>query len=221
MEAIKLKRDILIYGGGGFGREVAWLIEEINKVKSNWNILGFIDDKLEIGTKIIDEYKVLGNSLIIDNFNREIAIAIAIGNKSRAEIVNKIMNPYVQFPILVHPSVIMSDKVKIGNGTIICAGSIFTVDIEIGNFAIINIDCTIGHDAVIKDYCTISPSVNISGNVIIEEKTFIGTGAHIINNIKIGKNVILGAGSVVVEDIPSNCTAVGIPAKPIKFHNEI
>ncbi len=216
-----MKKDILVYGGGGFGREVAWLINEINRVRTDWNMLGFIDDKLEIGTKIIDEYKVLGNLLIIDSFNKETAIAIAIGNKSRIEIARKIINPYVRFPILIHPSVIMSEKVSIGEGTIICAGSIITVDIEIGNFVIINIDCTIGHDAIIEDYCTISPSVNISGNVIIGEKTFIGTGAHIINNVKVGKNVIIGAGSVVTEDIPSDCTVVGIPAKPIKFHNEI
>ena len=64
------------------------------------------------------------------------------------------------------------------------------------------------------------PSVNISGEVIISEKVYVGTGAKIINQIEIGENSIIGAGAVVSKSIPSNCTAVGVPAKPTKFHND-
>ena len=32
-------KDIVIIGAGGFGREVAWLIEDINKVNLEWNII--------------------------------------------------------------------------------------------------------------------------------------------------------------------------------------
>lgn len=37
-------KDIVIIGAGGFGREVAWLIEDINRIKQTWNIIGFVDD---------------------------------------------------------------------------------------------------------------------------------------------------------------------------------
>lgn len=47
----------------------------------------------------------------------------------------------------------------------------------------------------------------------------IGAGACILGNIKIGDNVNIGANAVVLEDIPDNCTAVGVPARIIK-HNE-
>ena len=40
------------------------------------------------------------------------------------------------------------------------------------------------------------------------------------NQIEIGENSIIGAGAVVSKSIPSNCTAVGVPAKPTKFHND-
>ena len=39
-----------------------------------------------------------------------------------------------------------------------------------------------------------------------------------IENVTIGSHVIIGVGAVVVDDIPDYFTAVGIPAKPIKFH---
>jgi serine acetyltransferase len=64
------------------------------------------------------------------------------------------------------------------------------------------------------------PAVNISGDVYIEEGVYVGTGAKIINLIKIKRQTIVGAGAIVAKSLPANCTAVGIPAKPIKFHKE-
>ena len=37
-------KDIVIFGAGGFGREVACLLNRINKQTSTWNLIGFIDD---------------------------------------------------------------------------------------------------------------------------------------------------------------------------------
>lgn len=105
----------------------------------------------------------------------------------------------------------------IGEGSIICAGTILTVDISIGNHVIINLDCTLGHDDIIHDFVTIYPSVNISGNIVVGECVELGTGMQIIQGKNIGKESIIGAGAVVVRYIPDRCTAVGSPAKPIKF----
>lgn len=66
---------------------------------------------------------------------------------------------------------------------------------------------------------TLYPSVNVSGNVHIGECCEIGIGSNIIQGKKIGTEIIVGAGSVVIKDIPSQCTAVGVPAKPIKINN--
>ena len=35
-------RDLIIIGAGGFGREVAWLVERINKKSIVWNLIGFV-----------------------------------------------------------------------------------------------------------------------------------------------------------------------------------
>ena len=42
----------------------------------------------------------------------------------------------------------------------------------------------------------------------------------IINKIKIGEGTTVGAGALVHKNLPPHCTAVGFPAKPIKFHND-
>jgi sugar O-acyltransferase (sialic acid O-acetyltransferase NeuD family) len=125
-------------------------------------------------------------------------------------------NPNIRFATLIDPTVEMSDLVEIGEGTIICAHTIITVNISIGKHVIINLDCTIGHDAVLKDFVTLYPSVNVSGASNIGKTVEMGTGMQIIQGKNVGEYSIAGAGAVVVRDIPSNCTAVGSPAKPIK-----
>ncbi len=82
---------------------------------------------------------------------------------------------------------------------------------------IINLDCTIGHDAIIRDCSTLYPSVNLSRITDIGKCVELGTGSRIIQGIEIGNNTIVGAGSTVIRNLPSNCTAVGSPAVPIKF----
>ncbi|MGL5596184.1 MAG: acetyltransferase [Cetobacterium sp.] len=211
-------KKIYIVGSGGFAREVAWLIEDINEKKPTWEIMGFIDENEDNIGKELNGYKVLGNLEYL-NKQEKSYVTIAIGTgEVREKISDKIKKH--EFSILIHPSVMLSKFVNIGEGTIICAGSIVTTNIDIGNHVIINLDCTVGHDANLKNYTTILPSVNISGNVTVGERTMIGTGSAVIQGLGIGSDTIIGAGAIVVKNIPDNCTAVGNPAKPIKFKNK-
>lgn len=210
-------KNIVIIGAGGFGREVAWLIEEINKVSNEWNLLGFVDDNEEIQNTEINGYKVVGNLEWLRK--QKLNVVCAIGDPLVKKVVmEKLVDSNNSYPVLIHPSVIYSKQVVFGEGSIICAANIITTNIEIGKHVIINLDCTIGHDAKLGDYTTVLPSVNISGYVDTGQCVSIGTGTAVIQGVKIGENSIIGAGAVVVKDIPKNCTAVGAPAKPIKFH---
>ena len=211
-------QKILIYGCSGYAKEIAFLIEDINKKKSQYEILGFLDDnKLNHG-KIVYNYPVLGDYKYLNNYSEEINLVLGIGNpRIRKNIVSKLqVYKMINFPILIHPNVEISKAVKIGPGTIITAGNIVTVDIKIGSHCAINLDCTIGHDAVIEDFVTLAPSVNVSGNVCIQTLCDIGTGTQIIQGLRIGSDSIIGAGAVVIKDIPPNVVAVGAPAKVIK-----
>ena len=215
-------KDLAIFGVGGFGREVLALIQNINRVEPQWNILGFFDDGYEKGVRI-NGYPTLGTSEDLNEWDSEIAIAMSIGSPViKKEILDKIHNPKVIYPTLIHPSAWIGDThyVEIGKGCIICAGNLITTNIKIQDFVILNLGCTVGHDTVIKDYAAFMPSVNISGEVIIGEGVYVGTGAKIINQLEIGDYAVVGAGAVVAKTIPSNCTAVGVPAKPIKFHDK-
>ena len=215
-------KDLIIFGASGFGREVAWAVERLNKVTPTWNLLGFMDDADDIQGTEINGYKVLGKTADVSNYPDAYYVVAVGASRTREKIVSnmKTVNPSIKFGTVIDPSVEMSDLVTIGEGTIICAHTIITVNIEIGAHVIINLDCTVGHDAVLQDFVTLYPSVNVSGITNIGHAVELGTGMQIIQGKTVGDYSIVGAGAVVVKDIPAKCTAVGSPAKPIKFFEE-
>ncbi|MFY9446108.1 MAG: acetyltransferase [Dethiobacteria bacterium] len=219
-----MANKLVIIGAGGFAREVAWLIEDINKDKKQLDLIGFIDENEANHGKVLNGYPVLGGFDYLANtrINEQLYAVCAVGNPvSKKKLVQKATEYGLKFTNLIHPSINISKSVELGTGNIICAGNILTVNISIGSHVIVNLNCTVGHDVICHDYTTILPGASVSGNVVINNGCDIGTNASIIQGITIGEWSIIGAGAVVVRDIPPHCTAVGVPAKPIKFHKDI
>jgi sugar O-acyltransferase (sialic acid O-acetyltransferase NeuD family) len=212
-------KNIAIIGAGGFGREVKTILDSINKITPTYEFIGFYDDGFKVG-EIVNNYPILGSVNDINNISESCSIVMAIANPQiKQSNLNRINNKHIDFPNIIHPNVLISDDfVEIGIGNIICAACIITCNIVIKDFVILNLMCTVGHDTTISSFASFMPSVNISGEVLIEERVYVGTGAKIINQLEIGQDTIVGAGAVVSKSLPKNCTAVGIPAKPIKFH---
>ena len=214
-------KDIAIIGAGGFGKEVKFLIDRVNDDKKVYNFLGYFDDNESLDN--INGSKRIGSINDLENYNKPLCIVFGIGEPNiKRNIYNIIKdNKFLSFPNIIDPLAIIGNEfVNLGIGNVICAGVIITCNINIIDFVTLNLSCTVGHDTTIKSFSSFMPSVNISGDVVIEENVYVGTGAKIINLLNIGSSTVIGAGAVVARSIPSNCTAVGIPAKPIKFHNE-
>lgn len=213
-----MKKNIVIFGAGDFGREVAWLIKRINMQKDEWNILGFVDDVKAVGT-VVDGYKVLGGSDWLKEYEEEIYCVCALGNGAPRRVVMEAFkcNENVKYPILIDPSAILGTDCTIGEGSIICAGNILAINVHIGKHVIINLGGTLGHDDEIGDYCTINPGCNLSGRVHTGVCVDIGTGTKIIQGINVVADTTIGAGSVVVRNIEQSGTYVGVPVKAIKL----
>lgn len=208
-------KELYIIGAGGFGRETAWLVERINEERQTWEIRGFIDDTESLWGTVCGDYPVLGGLEYLQGLGHEAWCVCAVGNAAaRKKIIGRLHKAaHIPFATLIDPKANISGRVSVGEGSIICAGCIITVDICIGRHNIINLDCTIGHDAVLADFVTLYPSVNVSGQVKIGECTEIGTGANIIQGKRIGDTTVIGAGAVVVRDIEKPGTYIGVPAR--------
>lgn len=216
-------RDIVILGCGGCGRELLWLLEDNNEAlpsDEKWNIVGFVEPKPEQG-QMVSGYPVVSDDWLIHQKN--LAVACGLGEPLlRERVITKLKNanPALSFPTLISRRAHCSSRVEMGEGCIVCAGSVLTCDIKLGDFVTINTGSVVTHDCKLDDFVQINPSTNLSGGVHVGRCTQIGTGVKVIPKIEIGDHVILGAGTVVIRDIPPNCTAVGCPAQVIKCSSE-
>lgn len=215
-------KPLYIIGAGGFGREVAWLVERINAVSQTWDFKGFLDGNSSLWNTVVNGYKVHGGHDVLEQSKDDVWCVMAVGNAAiRKRGIERLQSfSHIHFAVLIDPAVEMSESVSVGDGSIICVGTIITVNVNIGKHNIINLDCTIGHDAILGDFVTLYPSVNVSGAVTVGNITEFGTGSQVIQGISIGSGVIVGAGAVVIRDIESDVTVVGSPAKIINHHGD-
>ena len=92
-------KDIAIYGFGGFGREIACVINAINQATPTWNFIGYFDDGHSVGEA--NKYgRVLGNMETVNQYNGSpLAIVMAIASPAVLQnITGKIHNPCIYFP---------------------------------------------------------------------------------------------------------------------------
>lgn len=212
-------KKIAIYGAGGFGREVACLINKINEKQLQWEFVGFFDDGITIGSK--NEYGVvLGGMKELNDYSENLSIAIAIAlPKIKEKIHNNITNPNIDFPNIISPDLVYLDdkNTSIGVGNIICTGCLLSCNVEIGNFNIINGFIPIGHDTKIGDYNSIMPAVKLSGEVTINHRNFLGVNSVVLQGVKIGNDVTVGANSLILRKTKDGMTYVGSPAIIMKY----
>lgn len=213
-------KDIAVYGAGGFGREVACLIRIINESlpESRWNLIGFFDDYEELKGTTNEYGEVIGSIRDLNEWPTPIDIVIAIGNPQVVKkVAEKIVNPLVEFPNVIAPSVHWLDEnnVRIGKGNVICTGCLISCNVEIGDFNILNGFIPVGHDTRIGNYNVIMPSCNISGGVVMGDGNFLGVQSVVLQYIKIGNNTRIGANSVVMRKTKDGFLYMGNPAKRI------
>jgi sugar O-acyltransferase (sialic acid O-acetyltransferase NeuD family) len=211
-------QELLIFGAGGFGREVASWAHRAEWQGRGFKVAGFVDDNLVAAE--LNGFPVLTLATAAE-LHPDAGVLGTVGQpRVRERMIAKAaelgLRPTAP---LLHPSIEYDQQyVTFGEGVVVCAGSILTVNIEVEPHVQINLDCTVGHDAVLQAYSTLSPGVHISGNVILEVCSFLGTGAVTVQGLPerplvIGADSVVGAGAVVTKNVAAGVTVVGIPAR--------
>jgi sugar O-acyltransferase (sialic acid O-acetyltransferase NeuD family) len=207
---------IVVYGAGGHGREVAALLRDINRAEPRWEIAGFLDDGLLPGTER-GGLGVLGGARWLEARPGTVHVALGVGSTPvKRRLVERLRGAAAGFPVLVHPTVVRGTSAAIGEGTQVAAGCVLTVDLSVGAFCTVNRLCTLSHDCEVGDYATLAPGVCLAGGVRVGRGADLGIGCTAIQGVEIGAWSIVGAGAAVVRDLPPDCTAVGVPARPIR-----
>lgn len=85
----------------------------------------------------------------------------------------------------------------------------------------------IGETAIIGDNVTLYQGVTLGGtgketgkrHPTLCDNVMVSAGAKVIGSFTVGENSKIGAGSVVLEEVPPNCTVVGVPGRIVKRGN--
>lgn len=211
-----MSKKLALIGGGGHCRSIiACLNLEF------YDSIIIVDHPEKIG-KTIDGIKIEATDDELPYlFSKGYTYAfIAIGSikadSYRKKLAEKIKSIGFVFPSVIDKTAVIAKNTQICEGVFIGKNAVVNTGTIVKSHAIINTGTIVDHDCIIGDFVHLAPGVVLSGSVQIGENSHIGTGTCIRQGVRIGEFTTIGMGSVVLDDIPSYCTAFGVPCKKVK-----
>lgn len=207
---------VLILGAGGHALVVADILLRMQEAGHPVNPIGYLDDNPQLVGQHLLGLPVLGLLSSLPTFPHD-AVVVALGdNQTRQRIFTALQAQDERFVVACHPRSVVAPDVRIGPGTMICAGAVVNPGSVIGANVILNTGCSVDHHNIIADHSHIAPGVHLGGNVRIGAGSLVGIGATVVPQRSIGDGCLIAAGSVVTKNIPDHALAAGVPARVLR-----
>ncbi len=208
---------LILTGSGGCMRELLWQIQEQNRWKMVWNVIGYVDVSANAGDVFVGgvRYPCLGLDDFLLERKERTNVAICAGSSTLRQLIAEKLkkNPHLVFPNLILTDAYICPDVRMGQGNIISMDCRISTNVSMGDFNFLNIGAVLCHDGCLSDYVTMSPGTWLAGNVRVGSCSELGMGTRVIQGIQIGNYAVTGAGSVVIDAIPDYATVVGVPGR--------
>ena len=200
-----MTRDIIIVGAGGWGRELAWILERINEVTPSWRILGFSDDDPAKASGSLEGYPLLGAVEKASKDHPSASMLLAVGDNSvRAALYGRLRGH--DFPAIIDPSAVVAPTVEMRHGVFIGPNAVVASGAELGKFAIVNTHAGVGHDCRVGDFAQLCPGARLSGGSTLGAHALMGSNSCTCPGISVGAGAKVAAGLPVYADVPDGAT---------------
>lgn len=199
--------SFIIAGAGALGRVM------YDFISRHYEIVAFADDSSEYENTMICGLKVLKIDQIIDHFNNDVQIILAVLNPLNRKLISKqILNMGFKIATYIADSSFISPFAKIGPSCCLLPNSFVMNNASVGKYVHLHFNSVVGHDCVVGKYSSIAPNVILGGFAKLGKLVSIGMGAKILPHLIVGDGAVVGAGAVVTKSIPSKTIVYGNPA---------
>lgn len=182
-------KNIVIIGAGDLGKELVWLIEDINKQHPTYLILGFLDDdKGKTGSEFYG-YKVIGTVDQLEEIAKKIPTSAVIAiqdGKIRRKIVEDHWN-FNDWESIIHPTAVIASTSQVRKGTIVFPQVTVSVDTKLGEFDLFYIHSTICNDCIVGDYVSVMSGSTVSERAEVVAENLLPAGCAVKPHSKYGR----------------------------------
>lgn len=219
-------RPLVLLGGGGHARVV---IDAAAADPGTWRVTGFVDPEGAASAAGLAGIPHLGDddpflaTLLSTPVDDRPWLIVAVGGLGDPALRRGIVDRYAQtgrWATVIHPSAVVADAVKVGEGTVILATAVVNAGARIGRHVVVNTAAVVEHDVRIGDLGQLAPGAVVGGGATIGAGAFVGLGALVRDHVRVGDGAVVGMGAVVTADVADGQVVVGSPARPREGSDE-
>ena len=166
MTILRKYSHVLVLGRGGFGAELAEMLEDCG-----WGAPLFLDDKAPDCAGTLRDY--------VDPVLRRRCQAafVALGNSElRLELIRKLTAVGYQLPVFRHPAAVVSPSARLGQGTVVLPFAFVGANVRAGVGCLINAGAIVDHDAALEDGVHVAPGGIVKAGAAVPAGTKVDSG---------------------------------------------
>ncbi len=195
-------KNIVIIGAGDLGKEVVWLIEDINQQCPRYLILGFLDDDVQKQGTEVEGYRVLGTIDQLETLYQKnsFCAVIAMQDGTARRRIDQEHQNFHNWESIIHPTAVVAPRVYLGHGSILFPQVTVSIGSKLGNHGLYYINSTICNDCIFGNYVSVMSGVSVSEHVAIGDESCLAAGCTVYPHKVLGRNVRVAAGASASRD---------------------
>jgi sugar O-acyltransferase (sialic acid O-acetyltransferase NeuD family) len=185
------KTRLLIVGAGGNGQSVA----EVAELSGLFNVVGFLDDSLSVGQKVLGA-PVLGPVSSIASHRAVCGQAIvAIGNNAVREVLmQQLTDAGFEIATVIHPRAFASSSALVNIGSAVMAGALVGTEARLGVGTIVNCGAVVDHHARVEDFGHLGVNACMAGRTLLGRCAWMQAGSALGYGVSVPAGTILQTG---------------------------